>query len=550
MELFIELCLILVVTTIVAFVMRALKQPLVVAYILSGIIVGPMLLNITSGSASFELFAQVGIAILLFLVGLHLNPTVVKEVGSVSMIAGVSQVVLTSLIGFGISLFLGLEPVAAMYVSIALTFSSTIIILKLLSDKGHIHTLYGRISVGMLLVQDLIATIILLIVSSSASVDTSSWQTTALILVGKAVIIFLVITAMMKWILPSLLKRAGQSQELLFLFSITWGLAFSGIFHLLNFSVEIGALVAGVVLSTSPMIEEISAKLRPLRDFFIILFFVLLGSQMVFDDVITLLPQAIVLSAFVLIGNPVIIFIVMNLMGFHRKTGFLTGLTVAQISEFSLILATLAFQIGYISSATVTLITMVGLVTITGSTYLILNGEYLYKKLIKLLTYLELRKNDAKDMEHAQEYQALLIGYDQIGSFWVRALRKLDVPFLVIDFNPSLIAQLTEQHTPCLYGDAGNGEFLSEIPVGKLKIVVLAVDDVQTNAFIIRHYRAHNRKCLFIVFSAVKDSEAVLKEAGATIVVNPMKFSAENIAKLVVRAGLNKKVLERSVSTS
>lgn len=547
MELFTELWLILVVTTGIAFLMRWLKQPLVVAYILAGIIVGPMLLNITSGSTSFELFSKIGIAILLFIVGLHLNPTVVKEVGSVSLIAGISQVVFTSVIGFGIGILLGLDPISALYVSVALTFSSTIIILKLLSDKGHVHTLYGRISVGMLLVQDLIATAILLLVSTSAGVAGGSWQQVSVLMVVKAVAIFIAILVTMKWIIPPLLKRAGRSQELLFLFALTWGLSISGIFALLGFSVEIGALIAGVVLSSSPLVEEISAKLRPLRDFFIIIFFVLLGSHMVLNDVMTLLPQVLILSAFVLIGNPIIVFVVMNLMGFHRKTGFFTGLTVAQISEFSLILAALAFQLGHISQETVTMITMVGLITITGSTYMILNADWLYAKFKKSLTILEFRKNDTQDKEQSLNYQALIIGYEHIGIFWVKALRKLDIPFLVIDFNPNVIASLTEQRIPCLYGDAGSSEFLSEIPVGKLKLVVCSINNLQTNDLIIHYFRTQSKKCLFIVFSAYAESEAVLKAAGASVVIDPLRFSAENVAKLLVRIGLNKKVLERSV---
>jgi Kef-type K+ transport system membrane component KefB len=518
-----------------------------VAYILAGIIVGPMLLNITSGSDSFELFSQVGITILLFIVGLHLNPTVIKEVGSVSLITGIAQVLFTSLIGFGIGIVLGLDKVAALYVSIALTFSSTIIILKLLSDKGHVHTLYGRISVGMLLVQDLIATIILLVVSTTAGVQDGPWWSIALPLVLKALVIFLTFVSMMKWVLPLVLKRAGQSPELLFLFAIAWGLSCAGIFQLLGFSVEIGALIAGVVLSSSPLIEEISAKLRPLRDFFIVIFFVLLGSHIVLSDVVTLLPKVLILSAFVLIGNPAIVFIVMNLLGFHRKTGFLTGLTVAQISEFSLILAALAFQIGYISRETVTLITMVGLITITGSTYLILNAEWLYQKMIKLLILLELRKNDNADKESTHNYQALLIGYDQIGASWVKVLRKLDIPFLVIDFNPATIAELTEQKIPCLYGDAGNSEFLSEVPVGNLKLVVSSVNDVQANELIIRFFKTQSRRCIFIVFTAFKGGEAILKAAGASIVINPLQYSAHRVAKVIVRTGLNKKVLEQTV---
>ncbi|MEX1052563.1 MAG: cation:proton antiporter, partial [Patescibacteria group bacterium] len=231
MNIFLELSLIIVFATVISFVVRLLKQPLIVGYILTGIITGPHFLNILQSLDTIELFSKIGITILLFIIGLSLNPLVIKEVGRVSLITGVGQVLFTSIVGYFIAIFLGLSQIAAIYTAIALTFSSTIIILKLLSDKGDLHKLYGKIAVGFLIVQDVIATIILIVVASFAGAgETTSLYSISLALL-KGILILSGLVLVSSRILPMLVKFAARSQELLFLFSIAWGLGFSALFH-------------------------------------------------------------------------------------------------------------------------------------------------------------------------------------------------------------------------------------------------------------------------------------------------------------------------------
>lgn len=546
MNLFVELALVLALTTVISFLMKALKQPMVVGYILAGILAGPMVLGLTSTNDSFELFAKIGITILLFIVGLHLRPDVIKEVGKVSLVTGVAQVLFTSSIGFGIALLLGLSYTAALYVSIALTFSSTIIILKLLSDKGHIHTLYGRISVGMLLVQDLIATLILLLVSASGTANNSTSLGMAIgVLAIKSVVLAIILILAMRWLVPWLMHKAGVSQELLFLFSLSWGLGIAVLFQILGLSIEIGALVAGVMLSSSSLAEEISAKLRPLRDFFIIIFFILLGSHMAFDQISGILPQVIVLSLFVLIGNPIIVFVVMNLMGYHKRTGFMTGLTVAQISEFSLILASVGFQLGHLDQQIVTLITLVGLITIAGSTYMILYAEGIYQRMLKLLTILELRKPKLELDEEHISYQALVLGFAHVGQPIIKVLKNLELNTLVVDFNPSLLEFLAAKNIPAMYGDASNAEFLNELPIDDLKIIISGINDVQVNLAALSHLKQQHQKAITIFFCRDEKDAEKLRKAGATLVINPMQASANHLAKTMKNTGLRASVLKQ-----
>ena len=375
---FIQFGLIILVVLGVSFVMRILKQPLIIGYILSGILVGPSALNLFNGSETIVTFSEMGIAFLLFIVGLHLSPKVIKEVGKISLVTGIGQIVFTSLIGYVIGIALGFSWIVALYIAVALTFSSTIIIMKLLSDKDALEKLYGKVSIGFLLVQDLVAIIILIIISSIASGSGASEILLSTVLKGSLFLAILIPISI--YVLPRLGDFFAKSQEFLFLFSIAWGFSLSLLFLYAGFSIEVGALIAGIMLSMSPYSYEISAKLKPLRDFFIISFFIVLGSQMILGDISNLIVPAIVFSLFILVGNPIIVMILMGMFGYSKKTGFMAGLTVAQISEFSLILIMLGVKTGSLSQQILSFVTMIGLLTIAGSTYMIIYSDQNNKK--------------------------------------------------------------------------------------------------------------------------------------------------------------------------
>ena len=288
---FLQISLILLIVLGVSFIMRILKQPLIVGYIFSGIIVGPLILNLIPKSDTLTVFSEFGLAFLLFIVGIHLNPKVIKEVGKISLITGIGQVLFTSILGYFIGIYLGFSIIVSMYISVAITFSSTIIIMKLLSDKDELEKLHGKISIGFLLVQDLIAIIIMMIISSLSIENASSANIFSAFIVSGVIIVILIPFGY--YILPKMSTFLSKSQEFLFLFSIAWGLGFAALFSFIGFSIEIGALVAGISLSMTSYSHNISSKLKSLRDFFIISFFILLGSQIIFADVKNLIFPAI-----------------------------------------------------------------------------------------------------------------------------------------------------------------------------------------------------------------------------------------------------------------
>ena len=530
-EVFVQISIIISIVFVVSLVMRLLRQPLIIGYIISGVIIGPFFLNIISVNETIQLFSDFGIAFLLFIVGLHLSPKVIKEVGKISFITGVGQVLFTSLFGYFIALAFGFSPLTSVYIAIALTFSSTIIITKLLSDRGDLDSLYGKISIGFLLVQDFIAILILIIVSSLSS--GSNLVSSVGFTILKGVILTALIILISIFVLPKTQKFFARSQELLFVFAITWGLGLASLFYYAGLSLEVGALIAGVVLSVSPYSLEISSKLKPLRDFFLISFFLIIGSNMVLAGFSDIIIPALVFSLFILIGNPLIVMILMGLFGYTKRIGFMAGLTVAQISEFSLILIALGIKVGHLSPEILSFVTFIGLFTIAGSTYMIIYSNSIYSKLSKYLDIFE-RKGPKKESKIKTNYGAILFGYNRIGFGILMALKKLKMKYLVVDFNPDIVQDLKKIKIPCVYGDAYDIDFLDELSLNKVKIVISTIPDFETNVLLVEAVKKVNAKAIIIARAHQIKDALELYEKGANYVLTPHFLGGEYVSKMIL----------------
>ena len=538
-SIFIELSIVIIIAVVIAGIMRLLKQPLIIGYILTGIIVSPYFLNIVKSTDAIATFAQIGVALLLFMVGLNLNPRIIKDVGKVSLVTGVGQVIFTSVSGFFIGRLLGFSTIVSIYVAIALTFSSTIIIMKLLSDKGDLETLYGRIAIGFLIVQDLIVIVILMVISSIPA--GLNFTTLALETVLKGGGILLSLFLITVYVFPRITNAIAKSQEFLLLFSIGWCFAIATLFYYLNFSMEAGALLAGITLSLSPYHYEISSRMKPLRDFFIVLFFILLGSQMVFTNISQYIIPIIIFSVFILIGNPLIVMVLMGLLGYTKRNSFLAGLTVAQISEFSLILIALGVSVGHLTNEILSFVTIIGLITIAGSSYMIIYANKIYSHLSRYLGIFE-RKGKKVD-EHIYHkdgiYSIILFGYNRIGYDILESFKKIKKKFLVIDFDPETVTKLAKEGIDCKYGDANDSELLNELNFSKTKMVVSTMHDLDTNLLLINKIRESNKKTIITVVSHQIDEAMKLYDAGATYVLMPHFLGGHHLSTMIEEHGLN-----------
>src|SRR3989344_1387132 len=536
-ELFVELTVIILLALVVSIIANVLKQPLIIAYILTGIFVTSFFFDFVTFGDITSIFSKIGIAFLLFLVGLNLNPKVIKEIGVVATITGLGQIIFTSIIGFFISMYLGFSTVESLYISVALTFSSTIIIMKLLSDKEDLDTLYGKISIGFLIVQDLVAIFILMFIPMlSNNLEISSLTFNIL----KGIFIIFLIWILSIYVLPRITKQIAKNQELLFLFSIGWCFLVSSIFFYFGFSIEIGALLAGIGLSMSPYRLEIAYKVKPLRDFFIIIFFIVLGSQMHLSSISPILLPAIIFSLFILIGNPLIVMVLMGMLGFTKRNSFFAGLTVAQISEFSLILIALGVSSGHLSQNILSLVTLVGLITIMGSTYMIIYAEKIYPLISRYLSVFERKGKLKDDYKLRKDYEAVLFGYNRIGFSILKAFDRMKIKYVVIDFDPEIVAELSKEGKNCIYGDADDIELFKELNINKLKMIISTIPNIETNSLIIQEIRKENPDSIIMVTSHSIEDSLKLYKTGADYVIMPHFLGGEYMLKMIESNGTNR----------
>ena len=539
-EILIELSIILAVTVVITGIVKIARQPVILGYIISGIVLGPVILDAIESQEIIDAFSTLGIVLLLFFVGLHLNPRVIKNVGPTALITGVSQVVITTSIGFLIATLLGFTTIEALFIGIGLAFSSTIIIMKLLSDKKDLEALYGRIATGFLIVQDLLVIVALLVLSSVAGGDDLVSVAIESIVLGLAGILILFGIAI--YILPHLTKYIAKSQEYLLLFSLTWCFLVASAFELINFSIEAGALLAGVALSMSPYHLEISAKMKPLRDFFLVLFFIWLGSEMLFDNFFEQLPIIILLAGLVSIGNPIIVMTIMGRMGYTKRNSFLAGLTVAQMSEFSLIFIALGIELGFgVCNEILSLMTAVALLTFAASTYMILYADNIYPKISKFLSVFEKRgrKVDEKCGKKCNKHDIIMFGYNRIGFDILESLEKIKKKFLIIDHDPEVIEHLEKKGYECIYGDANDFELLSEINFSDAKMVISTIPKARTNLLIIHQVREANKKSIVAVVSHQIDEAIRLYNEGATYVLMPHFLGGKKFSTMLERNKLS-----------
>ena len=532
---FVQTTLILVLAALVGFVGSKLKQPLIVSFIAVGILVGPYGLDLINDPHSLELLAEIGICILLFIVGLKLDLVMIRTMGRVALATGLGQVLFTSLGGFGLARLLGLETTAAIYVAVALTFSSTIIIVKLLSDKREIDALHGRIAIGFLIVQDLAVVLAMIALSAygagAAGEQTLLWKFGYVILYGIAFLGGVLI--MMRRVLPWLLQQLARVPELLVLFAIAWAVGLAAFGDWLGFSKEVGAFVAGMSIASTPFRDAIGSRLLSLRDFLLLFFFIHLGSSLNLSLLGGEVVPAVVFSVFVLIGNPLIVMAIMGRMGYRKRTGFLAGLTVAQISEFSLILIGLGASLGHVDDATVGLVTLVGLITIGLSTYMILYSGPLYRAVAPALGFFERRVPFSEetpaelDALSLPRVDVLMFGMGHYGGSIARRLLRRGQTVVGVDFDPQILRYWREQNVPVLYGDMADPDLLEHLPIRRTRWVLVAAPDRQTTTVLVNLLRAAHYPGKLALTARTQADAAHYEMLGVDLVLRPYADAAD-----------------------
>jgi Kef-type K+ transport system membrane component KefB len=544
---FTEFSIVLAVAAIAGAVGLYLRQPLIISFILIGILAGPSVLGFVSVQSQIDLLAQVGVTVLLFLVGLKLDFQQVRSVGPVALATGLGQLGFTIGFGFLLTIFLGRPWLEGLYIAIALTFSSTIIIVKLLSDKRELESLHGRIAVGFLIVQDLAVVIAMMFMSTLKAQDINDDLASLLLsvllrLALAAALLFVLI----RWVLDWLTRIMARSQELLLIFAIAWGTGLAAVGEGAGFSMEAGAFLAGFSLASSHYRDAISARLTGIRDFLLLFFFIDLGSRLDLSTMGEDLLPAFILSTFVLVGNPLIVMAIMGAMGYRKRTGFLAGLTVAQISEFSIIFIAMGIGIGHISNNTLGLVTMVGLLTIALSVYMILYAGPLFEKLSPWLSFFE-RKQPYREMnaetmldDADSPPDVIVIGLGRYGGQLAAQLKTAGLDVLGLDLDPEAAQDSRGLGIRVKFGDAIDAELIATLPLHSQGWIVSTLPDFDSNRTLLRLLR-ESQYGGELVFVARDDASGMaLKGIGASIVLYTLRDAVNRATEV-----LTKLVLER-----
>lgn len=548
-----EIGIVFIVAALLAFIAKSTKQPMIPAYILAGLVLGP-LSGFVKDTASLAMISEIGIAFLLFIIGLEINLEKIREVGKYVIIGSILQVALTLLITYFVSLWLGFDSITSLYLGFIVAFSSTMVVVKLLSDYAEIETIHARLIIGILLMQDLIAVFALSSLGSLSdfSIINLAWA------LAKGLFVIIIALLIGKYVIPPLFKFAAKSQELLFVAAVSVCFFFAIIFMTMQpvilfiekiFNTQlpgviidlfkpglpfsIGAFFAGVMLGSLPYNFGIISKVKSVKDFFSIIFYVSLGMQLAVANILSLFKPMLILLLLVILVKPIIILLICSLFGFKKRTSIFTALYMAQVSEFSLIMAFTGINLGHISSDTLTIVVMLTLISIAITSYVFNYNEKIYRKL-RFLGFLEKLSKENREPEHYKKmkYDVVLCGHNRIGYSVLKASAKLGKNILVVDYNPDVIRKMMRQNIPCIYGDISDEELLDEIKVVDAKYIVSTVPDVTANMLLIKKAKADNEGVVFVTANQVEDA-LKLYEAGADYVIMPHFLGGEHASLLL-----------------
>ena len=550
--LFTEIVVALILASLIGIVFHFLKQPPTIGFIAAGLIISSLGYFAKESVEAINSLASIGVALLLFIVGLEMNLKELKKIGKPTLIIGLGQIALTFILGIGLTYLLGFSMVTALYISIALTFSSTILVVKILSEKKNLRSLYGRIVLGVLLVQDAVAIIILLFLSGMTTGQNLTSNMIQTLVRGT---VFITIIVFSSRYVNRLLDFMAKSRELLFLFSVAWALGVAALAgsKIVGLSVEVGGFLAGLSLAGSSENFQISAKLRPLRDFFIILFFVGLGTNMMVGLTSSLILPAIALSIFVIIVEPLVVMAIMALLGYRARTSFLAGAAFAQVSEFSFIIMAIGERLGQTSSYDVSLVILVGVVTMFLSTYMMYYGDALYEFLKPFLHIFQKNRDMVEEISEETKLSnhIILVGAHRMGRTILSALSNSTRDFVAVDFDPDVVKTLRDHSLPAFYGDITEESIQEFIGLDKASVVISTIPDMKDSLSLLKAVLKRGGGARVILTAeSEKDAEELYKE-GADYVILPHFLGGKELVDILSKDhtfSSLKKLKERDLS--
>ncbi len=548
---FLDIGIIIIIASVVAIVAKKYRQPIIPAYILAGLILGPGLVwlldqtviqsmfHITS---SFDLISnkeliftlsEVGIAFLLFIVGLEIDLKRLKDVEFVSSVGGLSQMIILFPLGFLFAIILGFTRVESIYLGILLVFSSTMVVLKMFSDKKELDTLHGKIVIGTLLIQDVLAIFVLLALSLVGKFSVIFFILSIL----KGVLIIIAAVLIGNYLLPKIFKFAAKYREILFLSSLSVCFLFALVFEWAGFSLAVGSFIGGVILGNMPYNLEVIGRVRSLRDFFATLFFVSLGMQISFIGFENIITPLFIILLFVIFIKPFVIMLIVSLFGYRIKTALLTGNSLGQVSEFSLIIVAHGLAMSHIGNNILSLTILATIISIITTTYYIKYQNEIFNLLKRDLAFFDKlgikKQNHLEYLPEKAKKDVVLCGYDRTGYSILGKLIKLKKDILVVDYNPHIIKSMIKKKIPCIYGDCSNPDIIEEMNLRDVNLLISTIPDDNATLILIRKAKKENPNINIIVTGTHIEEALEFYDSGADYVILPHLLGGEHASLLL-----------------
>lgn len=532
-----DIGIIVIFAAVLALISKFLKQPLILAYVLAGFLLGPLAFSLVHEVPTIAQLSELGVAFLLFIIGLEFDINKFKQLGLVITITGILQVLLVAFVTF-IFVKNWLSNTEALYLALIITFSSTMVVVKLLADKSELQTLHGRIILGILLVQDVLAVLAIPLLQSLGNNFTAIG-----ISVAKSIALIVISYFIGKYIFSYILRISASMPELLFVVALAIGFFYTALASYLGISIIIGAFIAGVALASSPYSVEIIGRVLSLKDFFIVLFFASLGMQVTqLNADFGLLAILIILA---LLIKPLILFIILKIFKQSNRTAFSTSFSLGQISEFSLVIAGTGVALGHLTSGTFAVVIILGAITITLTSYIIKYDRQIYSFIHPILHKIETNpKNfNIENIEKPLKNHVILIGAHRMASRIMQTMHERKENFVVLDFNPEKVKLLIKKGINCVYGDYGNLYVLENLNIKHAKTIISTVPNLNDNIRLIKLIKEKNKHAVIFVAAHKAMDALLLYGEGANFVVFPEYLAGQKVADYLTH--LNNKNIKK-----
>jgi monovalent cation:H+ antiporter-2, CPA2 family len=519
------------------------RQPLILGYVLGGVLVG----RFTPGPAvadvhTFELFAEIGVVLLMFSIGVEFSLRDLLRVRWVALLGGPLGIVLSGVLGVAVGRALGWPPVQGLVVGLVVSVASTMVLARLLMDRGELHSRHGRVMIAITLVED-IAVVALTVLLPSLGTLAPERIVAVSLAIGKAAIVLVPVLWVAAKVVPPLMQRVARTQndELFLLVVLAIGIGTAALTQAAGLSVALGAFLGGLTISASDYAHETLARLLPLRDVFVAMFFVTVGMLVDPFSVAANLPLLAVMLAMIVVGKAIIWTIVVRLFGQPLGTAVLVGLGLTQIGEFSFILIQVARDAELVGSDVYN-------VTLAASLITILMNGLLVRYAPDWLEALRLGRARGEPIEPGGEVRDLVVlcGFGRVGSEIGEALQTFGIPYAVVERNPEICAQLRARGIRCVFGDAAHREILARAGVQRARLVIVALPEIERARLAVAAVRELHPDVPLLARAHGRAEAEALRAKGATEVIQPeLEASATLIRHALATLGLPK---ERAIA--